>query len=73
MPLVLTNGETKIGAYKFKDRKKVALCIEKGNTVEVYGYFNNRNAAKEFMEQLGKIVNADFPDKKEKKDGADND
>ena len=27
----------------------------------------------EFMEQLGKLVNADFPDGKEKKENADND
>ena len=73
MPKVLTDGKTKIGAYRFKDRKKVALCIEKGNTVKVYGYFNNIDGANEFIEQLGKLVNADFPDEKEKKENADND
>lgn len=29
MPKVLTDGETSIGAYRFPDRKKIALCIER--------------------------------------------
>ena len=43
MPKVITyGGDTKIGAYKFDDRKKVCLCIEIG--VERQNYF--------FLEQL---------------------
>ena len=60
MPKVLTDGKTKIGAYRFKDRKKAALCIEKGNEIKVYGYFNTFDGANEFMEQLGKLINAEM-------------
>lgn len=60
MPKVLTDGKTKIGAYKFKDRKRIALCIEKGNAIKVYGYFTTADGANRFMEQLGKLVNADI-------------
>ena len=60
MPKVLTDGKTKIGAYKFKDRKKIALCIEKGNAIKVYGYFTTADGANEFMEQLGKLTNAEM-------------
>lgn len=32
MPRVLTvDGSVKIGAYRFPDRKKPCLCVEKGN------------------------------------------
>lgn len=41
MPRVLTvDGSVKIGAYRFPDRKKPCLCVEKGNTCTVYGSFN---------------------------------
>lgn len=40
MPRVLTvDGSVKIGAYRFPDRKKPCLCVEKGNTCTVYGSF----------------------------------
>lgn len=40
MPRVLTvDGSVKIGAYRFPDRKKPCLCVEKGNVCTVYGSF----------------------------------
>lgn len=58
MSKVLTDGKTKIGAYRLVDRKKIALCIEEGDKVIVYGYFNTFEGANEFMEKLGKLVGA---------------
>ena len=58
MPKVLTDGQTKIGAYRFSDRKKPCLCIEEGNRIVVYGHFNTFEGAEEFMERLGKLVGA---------------
>lgn len=58
MPRVITDGKTSIGAYKLSDRKKVALCIEEGNTVTVYGYFQSTEGAKAFMDKLGDLVHA---------------
>ena len=49
MPKVLTDGKTKIGAYRFPDRKKPCLCIEEGNSIVVYGHFNTFEGAEEFM------------------------
>lgn len=68
MPRVLTDGKTKIGAYKFSDRKRPALCIKEGSCINVYGYFHNEEEANEFMNKLGKLVGAVI----EKKDGDDN-
>ena len=56
MPKVLTDGKTKIGAYRFTDRKKPCLCIEEGNSIVVYGHFNTFEGADEFMNRLGKLV-----------------
>lgn len=56
MAKVLTDGKTKIGAYRFVDRKKIALCIEEENSIVVYGYFNTFEGADEFMDRLGKLV-----------------
>lgn len=58
MPRVLTDGNIKIGAYMFPDRKKPALCIEEGNEIVVYGYFQSSHGAKDFMDKLGKMVGA---------------
>lgn len=41
-----------IGAMKFPDRKKPALCIKEGSRTQVYGYFNNDECATLFMENL---------------------
>lgn len=58
MPRVLTDGKIKIGAYRFSNRKKPCLCIEKGNTIAVYGSFHNDKQAEDFMNELGKLVGA---------------
>lgn len=60
MPKVLAFSEngTKIGAFKFPDRKKVCLGIEKGNEVVVYGTFNSMGGADEFMNELADFVGA---------------
>ena len=56
MSKVLTDGKTKIGVYLFRDRKKPCLCIEEGNSIDVYGHFNSFEGADEFMDRLGKLV-----------------
>lgn len=67
MPKVITyGGDMKIGAYKFSDRKKVCLCIEKGHEIVIYGTFNTENGANEFMDELGKFIGADFDHQTEK-------
>lgn len=58
MPKVLTDGKTKIGAYRLADRKKPCLCIEEGNSIVVYGHFSTFEGAEEFVERLGKFVGA---------------
>lgn len=55
--LVGING-TKIGAYMFPDRKRPALCVEKGNTITVFGYFQNKARAELFMHELAQAVGA---------------
>lgn len=62
MPKVLTNGKISIGAYKFSNRKKPCLCIEKGNEIMVYGSFHNEEQANDFMNELGKLVGAVIED-----------
>ena len=56
MPKVLTDGKVSIGAFMFPDRKRPMLCIEKGNQCVCYGHFNSIDGAKEFMNELGKLV-----------------
>lgn len=59
MSKVLTvDGTVKIGAYMFPDRKKPMICKEEGNTIIAYGSFRDRQAANEFMNELGKLVGA---------------
>lgn len=35
----LTDGKTKIGAQLFPDRKRPAICVQKGNKIKIYGIF----------------------------------
>ena len=57
MPRVLTvDGSVKIGAYRFPDRKKPCLCVEKGNTCTVYGSFIDTDRANEFMNELAALA-----------------
>lgn len=53
-----TNRKIKIGAYNFSNRKKPCLCIEEGNRIVVYGYFNSSEDAEEFMKKFGELVGA---------------
>lgn len=59
MSRVLTvDGSVKIGAYRFPDRKKPCLCVEKGNTCTVYGSFIDTDRTNEFMNELAALVGA---------------
>lgn len=58
MAKVLTNGKTNIGAYLFPDRKKPLLCIEQGAEIVVYGHFNSKEQANEFMDKLAELCGA---------------
>lgn len=59
MPRVLTDGNIKIGAYRFPDRKKIALCVEEGNEIVVCGYFTNLEKAEYFVDKLAECVGAE--------------
>lgn len=51
-----TNKDVSIGAMKFPDKKRPALCIVEGSTAQVYGYFNNDECAMLFMQKLGELL-----------------
>ena len=57
------NKNISIGAMKFPDRKKPALCITEGSTAQVYGYFNNDECATLFMQKLGELLGVKKIDK----------
>ena len=59
MARVLTNGKIKLGAYRFNDRKRIALCVAEGNEIVICGYFSNEENAEFFMDKLGECVGAD--------------
>lgn len=52
-----------IGAMKFPDKKRPALCIVEGSTAQVYGYFNNDECAMLFMQKLGELLGVTKLDK----------
>lgn len=54
----LTDGKTSIGAQLFSNRKKPAICVQKGNKIKIYGYFQSVEAAQEFMHELAILVKA---------------
>lgn len=59
MPRVLMGiNDSKIGAYTFSDRKRPAICVEKGNTITIYGYFKDKDTAERFMHELAQAVGA---------------
>lgn len=60
-----TNKDISIGAMKFPDRKKPALCIVEGNTAQVYGYFNNDECATLFMQKLAELLGVKKLNKRE--------
>lgn len=59
------NKDVSIGAIKFSDRKKPALCITEGSTAQVYGYFNNDECATLFMQTLEELLGITTLDKRE--------
>ncbi len=48
----------KIGVYRFPDRKRPALCVQKGNRLTVYGYFRDDDSARLFMHNLALAIGA---------------
>lgn len=58
MAKVLTNGITSIGASMMPGRKKVALTIQEGNGIKVYGYFSSKELADEFVDRIGEFCHA---------------
>lgn len=63
MPRVLTNGKIKLGAYRFPDRKKIALCVAEGNEIVVCGYFTKLENAEYFMDKLAECVGVEEEEK----------
>ena len=59
MARVITDGTTKIGAYKLPIRKKPCLCVEQGNKIIVYGTFIDKEQAEKFMDRLADLVGAE--------------
>ena len=55
--------DVSIGAMKFPDRKRPALCIVEGSTARVYGYFNNNECATLFMQKLAELLGVKKIDK----------
>ena len=59
MPKIITyGGDTKIGAYMFRDRKKSCICVQKGNQIAIYGTFNSIESADNFMNELADFLGA---------------
>lgn len=58
-----TNKDISIGAMKFPDRKKPALCIIEGTTATVYGYFRDDYSAETFMQKLAELFGVAMLDK----------
>ena len=56
MPTVLTNGKIKAGAYRFSDKRRIALCVEEGNAIKICGYFTSEEHAKFFMDKVAECI-----------------
>lgn len=56
MTKVLTNGKIKIGAYRFSDRKRIAICVEEGSRIDICRYFTSEDNANFLMDKLGELV-----------------
>lgn len=61
MPLVIKDGNMKIGAYRVVGRKLPQLCIENDNQLEFYGEFNSDDKARAFMRELAEFMGAKVP------------
>ena len=62
MAMVLTTGDIKVGAYQISCRKKIALCVEEGNTMYVCGYFSSKDHAEFLMRKIGEIIGQKMED-----------
>ena len=58
MARVITDGKTKIGAFKFADRKRPYIGVAEGNKILCYGQFLNDDLAEEFMRKLSVFIGA---------------
>lgn len=56
MARFISDGKTEIGAVKIPGRKKLCLCIKRGNVLEVYGSFISEELATEFMDELISMI-----------------
>ena len=56
MATVLTDGKIKVGAYRFPDRKRIALCVEEGNKIIVCGYFSSEENAEFLMDKIAEMI-----------------
>lgn len=64
MGKVLRKGNDVIGVYNFPDRKKPCLCIGNEYCCTIYGYFQNKEVADEFMIKLAEFmgVSSEWPE-----------
>lgn len=58
MPKAITDGKTQIGACRIPGRKKVALIIQEGDKIKIYGYFTSKELANEFVDRIGALCGA---------------
>lgn len=56
MQIKFKKSNTVISAECFPDKKRPAICITKGNEVQVYGYFHNNECADKFMRALYQLI-----------------
>lgn len=56
MRIEFKKSNTVISAERFPDKKRPAICITKGNEVQVYGYFHNNECAGKFMRALCQLI-----------------
>jgi hypothetical protein len=56
--IVLSKGDTSIGAVEYPDRKRPAIIVRHGNSDSVFGYFKNIKCARLFMNELAELVGA---------------
>ena len=56
MRIEFKKSNTVISAECFPDKKRPAICITKGNEVQVYGYFHDKEYADKFMYTLYQLI-----------------
>lgn len=56
MQIKFKKSNTVISAECFPDKKRPALCITKGAEMRVYGYFQDKECADEFISTLYQLV-----------------